>query len=153
MFTHGGAERQMYGAFHFGSAYAQLYAVNQYLVSCGMKAVCLVFRNYFDKSVPSHCVWLITGYAVISVNYRMGVGYGKQFRDCKECGYVFMFVVPMKELTCFMRRLITVHETKVGWGCRVSGCPGCCAVVSKATLRRRKATRNLWIILRFGQQS
>jgi dipeptidyl aminopeptidase/acylaminoacyl peptidase len=28
------------------------------------------------------------GYAVISVNYRMGVGYGKAFRDCTGCGWV-----------------------------------------------------------------
>lgn len=60
VFTHGGPMRQMYCAFHYGIDYSQLYALNQYLAS--------------------------KGYIVLSVNYRMGVGYGKAFRDCEGCG-------------------------------------------------------------------
>eukprot|EP01114_Cavostelium_apophysatum_P013210 TRINITY_DN3142_c0_g1_i1.p1 TRINITY_DN3142_c0_g1~~TRINITY_DN3142_c0_g1_i1.p1 ORF type:complete len:763 (+),score=142.71 TRINITY_DN3142_c0_g1_i1:231-2291(+) len=60
VFTHGGPMRQMYNAFHYCIDYAQLYAENQH------------FAN--------------NGFVVISVNYRMGVGYGKLFRDCPNCG-------------------------------------------------------------------
>jgi len=60
LFTHGGPMRQMYNGFHYCIDYAQLYALNQYLAS--------------------------NGYVVLSVNYRMGVGYGKEFRDCVGCG-------------------------------------------------------------------
>eukprot|EP01065_Artemidia_motanka_P051499 TRINITY_DN9108_c0_g1_i1.p1 TRINITY_DN9108_c0_g1~~TRINITY_DN9108_c0_g1_i1.p1 ORF type:complete len:791 (+),score=173.00 TRINITY_DN9108_c0_g1_i1:79-2373(+) len=57
IFTHGGSQRQMYAAMHYAMDYASLYAVNQYLV--------------------------YQGYAVLSVNYRMGIGYGRAFRDCE----------------------------------------------------------------------
>jgi len=52
--------RQMYNAFHYCIDYAQLYSQNQYLA--------------------------MKGFVVLSINYRMGVGYGKLFRDCDSCG-------------------------------------------------------------------
>jgi len=59
VFTHGGPMRQMYPAMHFSGTYAQLYAQNQYLVS--------------------------QGYVVLSINYRMGIGYGYAFEYAPEC--------------------------------------------------------------------
>ena len=61
LFTHGGSQRQMYGAFHYCTVYAQLFALNQYLAS--------------------------KGFVVLSLNYRSGVGYGYNFRVCPNCGY------------------------------------------------------------------
>jgi dipeptidyl aminopeptidase/acylaminoacyl peptidase len=58
IFTHGGSQRQMYGAMHFSPTYAGLYALNQYLAVVG-------------------------GASVLSVNYRSGVGYGRAFRLCE----------------------------------------------------------------------
>eukprot|EP00466_Bigelowiella_natans_P021667 jgi/Bigna1/83336/fgenesh1_pg.106_\ len=60
LFTHGGSQRQMFSAFHFSPAYAALYALNQYL-ACEL------------------------GMAILSVNYRSGIGYGHDFRVCKSC--------------------------------------------------------------------
>jgi len=52
--------RQMYCAMHYDETYALLYALNQYIAA--------------------------SGFFVLSINYRMGVGYGKKFRDCDNCG-------------------------------------------------------------------
>jgi dipeptidyl aminopeptidase/acylaminoacyl peptidase len=60
VFTHGGPMRQMYPAMHFSGTYAQLYALNQYFVS--------------------------QGYVVLSINYRMGIGYGYNFEYSSDCG-------------------------------------------------------------------
>merc|ERR1712194_1000808 len=63
IFTHGGPPRQMYAAFHYCSDYAQEYALNQY--------------------------FQYQGFAVLSINYRSGVGYGRDFRECRHgqgCG-------------------------------------------------------------------
>ncbi len=55
IFMHGGPIRQMLLGYHyFGEYYALTYAMNQYLAS--------------------------KGYVVLSVNYRSGIGYGRQFR-------------------------------------------------------------------------
>jgi dipeptidyl aminopeptidase/acylaminoacyl peptidase len=64
VFTHGGPMRQMYAAWHYSNDYAQLYGLNQWLAN--------------------------KGFVVLSLNYRMGVGYGKAFRDClpgNDCGW------------------------------------------------------------------
>jgi len=68
IFTHGGSQRQMYAAMHYSSAYAQLYTYCQQLAMAGV--------------------------TVLSINYRSGVGYGRDFRLCgpptgrptKRCG-------------------------------------------------------------------
>lgn len=56
IFTHGGSQRQMYGALHYASVYANLYATCQQLALAG---------------IPT-----------LSINYRSGVGYGRDFRLC-----------------------------------------------------------------------
>jgi len=60
MFFHGGPIRQMLLGFHYSGYYHRNYAVNQYLAS--------------------------RGYVVLSVNYRLGIGYGRAFRDVPDGG-------------------------------------------------------------------
>jgi dipeptidyl aminopeptidase/acylaminoacyl peptidase len=55
LFLHGGPVRQMLPAFHYMDYYHNAYAENQYLAS--------------------------RGYVVLSVNYRLGIGYGRHFRE------------------------------------------------------------------------
>jgi dipeptidyl aminopeptidase/acylaminoacyl peptidase len=54
IFTHGGPIRQMLLGFHYMAYYHNAYAMNQYLAS--------------------------KGYTVLSVNYRLGIMYGRAFR-------------------------------------------------------------------------
>jgi dipeptidyl aminopeptidase/acylaminoacyl peptidase len=60
MFFHGGPIRQMLLGFHYRGYYHRSYAINQYLAS--------------------------RGYVVLSVNYRLGIGYGRAFRDVPDGG-------------------------------------------------------------------
>lgn len=60
IYTHGGPDRQMFPAPNPEIIYARRYAMNQYLASIGV--------------------------AVLSINYRMGVGYGLDFQYCPKCG-------------------------------------------------------------------
>lgn len=60
IFFHGGARRQMLLGWHYMFYYHQTYAFNQYLAS--------------------------QGYAVLSVNYRSGTGYGEAFREAPHYG-------------------------------------------------------------------
>lgn len=55
LFVHGGPQRQMLLGWHYMDYYANTYAVNQYLAS--------------------------KGFVVLSVNYRMGIGYGYEFQN------------------------------------------------------------------------
>jgi dipeptidyl aminopeptidase/acylaminoacyl peptidase len=55
VFMHGGPIRQMLLGWHYMYYYANSYAMNEYLAS--------------------------RGYAVLSVNYRSGIGYGQAFRE------------------------------------------------------------------------
>ncbi|PYL60058.1 MAG: hypothetical protein DMF24_11275 [Verrucomicrobia bacterium] len=55
IFTHGGPIRQMMLGFHYMQYYHNAYAMNQYLAS--------------------------KGYTVLSVNYRLGIMYGRAFRE------------------------------------------------------------------------
>ena len=55
IFTHGGPMRQMMLGFHYMYYYHNAYAMNQYLAS--------------------------QGYVVLSVNYRLGIMYGRAFRE------------------------------------------------------------------------
>jgi dipeptidyl aminopeptidase/acylaminoacyl peptidase len=55
IFTHGGPIRQMLLGFHYMEYYHNAYAMNQYLAS--------------------------KGYTVLSVNYRLGIMYGRAFRE------------------------------------------------------------------------
>ncbi|NIM14059.1 MAG: prolyl oligopeptidase family serine peptidase [Candidatus Aminicenantes bacterium] len=60
MYFHGGPVRQMLLGFHYSSYYHRCYAMNQYLAS--------------------------RGYVVLSVNYRLGIGYGRVFREVPDAG-------------------------------------------------------------------
>jgi len=60
MFFHGGPVRQMLLGFHYSSYYHRAYAMNQYLAS--------------------------RGYVVLTVNFRLGVGYGRAFREVPDGG-------------------------------------------------------------------
>ena len=61
IFVHGGPPRQMMPGFHSMYYYNNSYAANQYLANLG--------------------------YAVLSVNYRLGVMYGRAFRDPTNAGW------------------------------------------------------------------
>jgi dipeptidyl aminopeptidase/acylaminoacyl peptidase len=60
LFFHGGPIRQMLLGFHYRGYYHRSYAMNQYLAS--------------------------RGYVVLSVNYRLGIGYGRAFREVPDGG-------------------------------------------------------------------
>ena len=60
IFVHGGPPRQMLLGWHYGDYYANTYAVNQYLAS--------------------------RGFVVLSVNYRLGIGYGYDFHRPPNTG-------------------------------------------------------------------
>jgi dipeptidyl aminopeptidase/acylaminoacyl peptidase len=61
IFVHGGPPRQMMPAFHYMYYYHNAYAENQYLAS--------------------------RGYVVLSVNYRLGIMYGRAFREPANAGW------------------------------------------------------------------
>jgi dipeptidyl aminopeptidase/acylaminoacyl peptidase len=60
VFLHGGPHRQMLLGYPASDYYSNAYAMNQYLVS--------------------------RGFIVLSVNYRCGIGYGLNFRECEHAG-------------------------------------------------------------------
>jgi dipeptidyl aminopeptidase/acylaminoacyl peptidase len=60
LFFHGGPHRQMLLGYPGMDYYSNAYAMNQYLAS--------------------------RGFIVLSVNYRCGIGYGMNFRDCENAG-------------------------------------------------------------------
>ena len=92
IFTHGGPMRQMLLGWHTRGYYARAYAFNQYLAS--------------------------RGYAVLSVNYRGGVGYGRAFREAPDRGRQgaseYMDVVAGAK---YLQSLPNVDSTRIGlWG-------------------------------------
>ena len=60
VFVHGGPARQMLLGYHYMQFYHWAYAINQWLAS--------------------------EGYVVMSVNYRLGIGYGRSFRAAANAG-------------------------------------------------------------------
>ncbi|HTT03212.1 MAG TPA: prolyl oligopeptidase family serine peptidase [Steroidobacteraceae bacterium] len=60
IFVHGGPPRQMLLGWHYMFYYSNAYAVNQYLAA--------------------------HGYVVLSVNYRLGIGYGREFHQPEHWG-------------------------------------------------------------------
>lgn len=62
VFVHGGPPRQMLAGFHYMEPYTHLYEMNQYLVN--------------------------RGFAVLSINYRLGTMYGYAFRTPRRSGWL-----------------------------------------------------------------
>jgi dipeptidyl-peptidase 4 len=60
VFVHGGPQRQMMPAYHYMQFYHWAYGINQWLAN--------------------------QGYIVMSINYRLGVGYGRSFRNAANGG-------------------------------------------------------------------
>lgn len=60
IYVHGGPPRQMLLGWHYSDYYSNAYAMNQYLAS--------------------------RGFVVLSVNYRLGIGYGYEFHQPKNAG-------------------------------------------------------------------
>ena len=60
IFIHGGPPRQMLLGWHYSDYYSNAYAVNQYLANLG--------------------------FVVLSINYRLGIGYGYEFQNPKAAG-------------------------------------------------------------------
>ncbi|MEM9257901.1 MAG: prolyl oligopeptidase family serine peptidase [Pseudomonadota bacterium] len=61
IYIHGGPSRQMLLGWHYSSYYSNAYAMNQYLAS--------------------------QGFAVLAVNYRLGIGYGYDFQNPSESSW------------------------------------------------------------------
>jgi dipeptidyl aminopeptidase/acylaminoacyl peptidase len=61
IFVHGGPPRQMLLGWHYMDYYTHAYAMNQYLAA--------------------------HGYVVLSVNYRLGIGYGRAFNHALHAGF------------------------------------------------------------------
>ena len=92
LFMHGGPIRQMLLGFHYSSYYANTYAFNQYLAS--------------------------KGYVVLSVNFRAGIGYGRDFRRAPNQGprgaSEYQDIVSAAQ---FLQSLTQVDGSRIGlWG-------------------------------------
>jgi dipeptidyl aminopeptidase/acylaminoacyl peptidase len=92
VFMHGGPIRQMMLGFHYMDYYHNAYAQNQYLAS--------------------------RGYAVLSVNYRLGVMYGRAFREAPNS--VWRGAAEYKDVVAagrYLQTLPNVDAEKIGlWG-------------------------------------
>jgi dipeptidyl aminopeptidase/acylaminoacyl peptidase len=92
IFVHGGPPRQMLLGWHYMDYYSNGYAVNQYLAAHGM--------------------------VVLSVNYRLGIGYGREFHHPENAGYAgaaeYQDVVAGARL---LQSLPSVDAKRIGiWG-------------------------------------
>lgn len=92
IFTHGGPRRQMMLGFHSMGYYHNAYAMNQYLAS--------------------------RGYAVLSVNYRLGVMYGRAFREATNG--IWRGAAEYQDVVAggqYLQSLAEVDKDKIGlWG-------------------------------------
>jgi dipeptidyl aminopeptidase/acylaminoacyl peptidase len=92
VFMHGGPIRQMMLGFHYMDYYHNAYAMNQYLAR--------------------------QGYIVLSVNYRLGIMYGRAFRQASNASW--KGAAEYKDITAaarYLQSLPTVDKTKIGlWG-------------------------------------
>jgi dipeptidyl aminopeptidase/acylaminoacyl peptidase len=92
IFVHGGPSRQMTPTWHYLHYYHNAYGYNQYLAS--------------------------RGYVVLSVNFRLGIGYGRAFRNAPKCGArgasEYQDVVAAAQ---FLRARADVDPARIGiWG-------------------------------------
>ena len=92
IFMHGGPIRQMVLGFHYMDYYHNAYAMNEYLAS--------------------------RGYVVLSVNYRLGIMYGREFREAPNT--VWRGAAEYKDIVAgakYLQSLPIVDARKVGlWG-------------------------------------
>ncbi|HTY84261.1 MAG TPA: prolyl oligopeptidase family serine peptidase [Silvibacterium sp.] len=92
VFMHGGPIRQMMLGFHYMDYYHNAYAENEYLAS--------------------------RGYAVLSLNYRLGVMYGRAFREAPNT--VWRGATEYKDVVAagrYLQALPEVDKDKIGlWG-------------------------------------
>jgi dipeptidyl aminopeptidase/acylaminoacyl peptidase len=92
VFMHGGPIRQMMLGFHYMDYYHNAYAENQYLCS--------------------------RGYAVLSVNYRLGIMYGRAFREAPNT--IWRGASEYKDVVAaarYLQSLAEVDPQKIGlWG-------------------------------------
>ena len=92
IFMHGGPIRQMLLGFHYMQYYHNAYAMNQYLAS--------------------------KGYTVLSVNYRLGIMYGRAFREPPNS--VWRGASEYQDIVAgakFLQRLDNVDPRRIGlWG-------------------------------------
>jgi dipeptidyl aminopeptidase/acylaminoacyl peptidase len=92
IFTHGGPTRQMMLGFHYMQYYHNAYAQNQYLAS--------------------------KGYTVLSVNYRLGIMYGRAFREPPNA--VWRGASEYKDVVAgakFLQTLDNIDPQRIGlWG-------------------------------------
>jgi len=92
IFMHGGPVRQMMLGFHYMDYYHNAYAMNQYLAS--------------------------RGYIVLSVNYRLGIMYGRAFREAPSSSW--RGAAEYKDILAgrkYLQTLPDVDQNKVGlWG-------------------------------------
>jgi dipeptidyl aminopeptidase/acylaminoacyl peptidase len=92
VFMHGGPVRQMLLGFHYMDYYHNAYAENEYLAS--------------------------RGYAVLSVNYRLGIMYGRAFREAPNT--VWRGAAEYKDVVAagkYLQSLPQVEGTRIGlWG-------------------------------------
>lgn len=92
IYTHGGPVRQMLLGFHYMGYYHKAYAMNQYLAS--------------------------QGFVVLSVNYRLGIMYGREFREPPNT--VWRGAAEYQDVVAaarFLRGLPEVDGRRIGlWG-------------------------------------
>lgn len=92
IFMHGGPIRQMMLGFHYMDYYHNAYAMNQYLAS--------------------------RGYVVLSVNYRLGIMYGREFREAPNT--VWRGAAEYKDVVAgakYLQSLPIVDGKRIGlWG-------------------------------------
>jgi dipeptidyl aminopeptidase/acylaminoacyl peptidase len=92
IFVHGGPPRQMLLGWHYMGYYSNAFAVNEYLAA--------------------------HGFVVLSVNYRLGIGYGREFQQPEHAGYAgaaeYQDVVAGAH---FLQSLAIVDGKRIGiWG-------------------------------------
>ena len=92
IFVHGGPPRQMLLGWHYMDYYSNAYAVNQYLAN--------------------------HGYVVLSVNYRLGIGYGHDFNNPPHFGpFGASEYQDVQAGAAYLRALSDVDASKIGiWG-------------------------------------
>ncbi|GHB52646.1 S9 family peptidase [Mongoliitalea lutea] len=89
VFVHGGPQRQMLLGWHYGDYYSNTYAVNQYLAELG--------------------------FAVLSVNFRLGIGYGYEFhKPARTYWQGAEEYLDIKAAGEYLASLDGVDETRIG---------------------------------------